>query len=56
MAKWTKKGLEGITDDMKTVFYRGKLTDSTSVSVRTEYRAIKEKLNKTVTDFLSKNQ
>ena len=56
VAKWTKKGLEGVTDDMKAVFDHGKLTDSTSVSVRTEYRTIKEKLNKTVTDFLSKNQ
>lgn len=56
VAKWTNKGLVGVTKDMISIFDKGKLTDSTIISVRTEYRTMKEKLNKTVTDFLSKNQ
>ena len=46
VAKWPKRGLAGITDDMMAIFDHGKLTDSTKVSVRTEYRTIKEKVNK----------
>ena len=42
IAKWTKKGLEGVTDEMKIVFDYGKLTVNTKVNVRTEYRTIKE--------------
>lgn len=56
VARWTKKGLEGVTEDMKVIFGNGKFMANTKVSIRTEYRSIKEQLNKTVTKFIFKNQ
>lgn len=56
VAKWTKDGLEGVTDEMKDILDNGKIKTDTKVSVRTEYRAIRDRLNKTVTDFINRNK
>lgn len=56
VAQWTKNGLQGLTDDLKVILSQGKITSATTISIRTEYRKIKERLNKTVTNFINQQQ
>lgn len=52
VVKWTPEGLKGITDEMKALFDSGKVDVNTAISIRREYKALSEKLTKTVTDFI----
>lgn len=54
VAKWTKKGLIGVTKEMQDLFNGGRCSTNTSISIRKEYLQIRDKLNDTVNAFVNK--
>lgn len=56
VVKWTKDGIKGVTEDMKVLFANGKLNNPSVVTVKTEYRSLRDKLNETVRNWVSSNK
>lgn len=56
VVKWTRKGIVGVSAEIKNVLAIGKIGTNTEVSVRMEYRELSNSLNKIVLDFLEKNK
>lgn len=56
IARWTKDGIRGMTEDMKVLFANGKLDNPSAVSVKREYRSLRDKLNETVRNWVSANK
>lgn len=56
VAKWTKNGLQGETDEIKALLAKGKIDKDDIVSIKTEYRTYRDKLNNTVNNWLKTNK
>lgn len=55
VAECTKKGIKGITEEIKVLFANEKLNNPSAVSVKTEYRVLRDKLNATVKNWILNN-